>query len=213
MLSLRDFSEAAAPANPWLESSDRASALTQATEEQHVRVLAQTHTSDIGERDITFRVASCNRTCKWNYNQKPGNYRKPVSMYSKSITTLSIKIKLNKKKKSKETDYKVFLFHQTVERSWNATMYTLQALSMREAGNIVKMLRKQSVLWYGERRCIIRSTSTRAIPQWNTVHRPYTSNCRLLHQYLNFSMLRREKQPKHRTVWTSTFIGDVLAQY
>ena len=48
MLSL-DFSEAAAPgpANPWLESSVRAPALTQATEEQHVKVLAQTHTIDI----------------------------------------------------------------------------------------------------------------------------------------------------------------------
>lgn len=35
MLSLGDFSEAAAPgpANPWLESSDRASGLTHATEE------------------------------------------------------------------------------------------------------------------------------------------------------------------------------------
>jgi len=49
MLSSAEFSEAAAPgpANKWLESSDRASALTQAAEEQHVRVLAQPHTSGV----------------------------------------------------------------------------------------------------------------------------------------------------------------------
>lgn len=47
MLSLGDSSEVAAPENPWLESSVRASALTQATENQHVRVLAQTHRSGI----------------------------------------------------------------------------------------------------------------------------------------------------------------------
>lgn len=72
MLSLGDFSEAATPgpANSWLESSARASALTQATEEQYVKVLVQTHTSGIGERDVICRVASCNRTCKWNYNKK-----------------------------------------------------------------------------------------------------------------------------------------------
>jgi len=39
-------------------------------------------------------------------------------------------------------------------------VHTLQALSMREAGDTVKMLRKQSILWSGESKWTIWSTST-----------------------------------------------------
>lgn len=61
---------------------------------------------------------------------------------------------MNKKKsmkERKETDHKVFLFCHTVERRWNVTIHTLQALNMREAGDNLKMLRKQSIIWSEDR--------------------------------------------------------------
>lgn len=74
----RNFSEAGTPgpANPWLESSDTASADDALT--QHHAGNWETACEGFGTDPLyklhpsyAIRVASCNKTCKWNYRQNP----------------------------------------------------------------------------------------------------------------------------------------------
>lgn len=174
MLSLGEFSEAAAPGltSPWLESSDKASAPSNwvtACEGSGI----DPHKWLI-KKDVTCRAASCNRTCKWNYSQT----HKTAGSQQTCIQRLS-RCSRKKKLNQRKLITRCFFFNQTVERSSNTTVSS--AGVKNEGGRWHSKdaeEAKHSLMW---RWCTIWSTSTQTIPQQNTVFWPYTRNWRLQH--------------------------------